>query len=296
MDDLDLKAFRILARNLHFAQSAEELNLSPSALTRRIQGIEEEIGQKLLLRKRGSISLTAAGKRLLEYSQQHDLLYQTLIEDLREEEQQPSGELKIACTVTACHSLLPSILASFRSRYPRISLKLLTQDAHRSLEQLRAGEVDLAVIPTEGSQNEIFALKLSSTELSCIAPISIAEPNAEKERNDSSSFWKVSSWVAPLGGLERKKLDLWRRKVAPKSQLSAEVRGNEGIIAMVSLGMGLALVPELVLQNSPLKHRVRVLDLPDKPSGYDISLCTMPNSLERRVVRLFWESAGPSSQ
>ncbi len=293
MDHLDLRAFRVLSRKLHFAQSAEELNLSPSAFTRRIQGIEEELGQSLLIRRRGSVSLTAAGRRLLEYCQQQDALYTNLVEDLRDEESHPSGELRIACTVTACHSLLPSILARFRARYPRVTLKLLTQDAHRSLDQLKAGEVDLAVIPTDGSRNEISALKLSSTEFSCIAPLEPSLPQAIQQGERPSSFWERSSWVAPLGGLERKKLESWRRKVAPHSQISAEVRGNEGIIAMVSLGMGVALVPELVLQNSPLKERVRVLELPEKPSGYDISLCSMPHGLERRVVQLFLDLAEP---
>ena len=60
---------------------------------------------------------------------------------------------------------------------------------------------------------------------------------------------------------------------------------------MVSLGMGIAFVPTLVLQNSPLKQRVRQLKVPEGPQGYDISLCSLSHCLEQRAVRLFWKLA-----
>jgi LysR family positive regulator for ilvC len=71
----------------------------------------------------------------------------------------------------------------------------------------------------------------------------------------------------------------------------AEVRGNEGIIAMVSLGAGLGMVPELVLQSSPLKEKVEVVKSVSAPLGYNVSLCSRPRNLERRNIQLFWQLA-----
>jgi LysR family positive regulator for ilvC len=96
---------------------------------------------------------------------------------------------------------------------------------------------------------------------------------------------------APLGGLERKRLDTWRLRFAPQSTIGAEVRGNEDIIALVSLGMGIAFVPALVLHSSPLKGLVRQLEVRESPKGYDISLCSLPHCLEQRPVSLFWQIA-----
>ncbi len=289
MDQLDLRAFSVLARTLHFARSAEELNLSPSAFTRRIQGIEEELQQTLLTRTRRAVSLTPAGLRLLAYCQNQAALYSQLLEELKQEEKEPSGELEIACTITACHSVLPTLLADFRQLYPRINLRLLTQDAARSLEQLKASEIDLAVIPSEGTPQELSAVRLGYTEFTCIAPLET--PTCEPVHNSFHDSIKQYAWVAPLGGLERQRLEAWRQRFAPQSTIGAEVRGNEGIIAMVSLGMGIALVPELVLQSSPLSERVRRIPLETRPQGYEISLCSMPRSLQRRAVKLFWQLA-----
>jgi LysR family positive regulator for ilvC len=89
--------------------------------------------------------------------------------------------------------------------------------------------------------------------------------------------------------LERSRLDAWFKNERIDPHIVAEVRGNEGIIAMVSLGSGVGIVPQLVLDSSPLKQRVRVLDHLQAPPGYDVSLCCKKRSLGRRVVEVFWE-------
>jgi LysR family positive regulator for ilvC len=97
--------------------------------------------------------------------------------------------------------------------------------------------------------------------------------------------------VVPIGGLERERLDQWLERQGIVPRVVAEVRGNEGIIAMVSLGSGVGLVPELVLSNSPLIEGIRVLERIPAPSGYQVSLCARPRNLKRRVVEAFWNLA-----
>jgi LysR family positive regulator for ilvC len=67
------------------------------------------------------------------------------------------------------------------------------------------------------------------------------------------------------------------------------VRGNEGIIAMVTLGSGVALVPSLVLESSPLRDQVERIEGLDLPPGYEVALCARPSTLSRRVVAAFWD-------
>ncbi|MCH2108224.1 MAG: HTH-type transcriptional activator IlvY [Polyangiaceae bacterium] len=284
MDQRDLRAFEGLATSLHFARASKELGMSPSALTRRIQGIEEELGTMLLLRDRRQLGLTQAGRRFLQYCRAEQALFDELKADLKHEEETPSGELKIACTVTACHSILPRLLADFRQKYPRVTIQLITQDAARSLEQLEESEVDLAVIPSDGAIEEIAERRLGFTEFSLIAPTFPAFDTAES--------LKKLPFIAPAGGLERIRLDEWLAQMGIEAAIGAEVRGNEGIIALVSLGGGVALVPELVLNSSPLRSKVRILGAAQLPPGYAISLCALKRSLKRRLVELFWNSAG----
>ncbi len=288
MEHRDYEAFEHLAQSLHFGHTARVLGMSASALTRRIQGIEEEVGQLLLHRESKDIRLTAAGRIFRQFARSQLDQLEELRNELRQEEESPSGELHIACTVTACHTVLPRLLARLRREYPGVTLRLITQDAARSLLQLEGGEVDLAVVPAEPEGlDPLASVVLGRTNLCLIAPRHDA--SIEASLNRSPPALSELPYVAPLGGLERERLLNWPALEGKKPRIVAEVRGNEGIIAMVSLGSGVALVPELVLESSPLKDTVRRVEGLSLPPGYDVALCTRKRSLSRRVVRVFWD-------
>lgn len=286
MDLTDYRYFEQLAQTLHFARSARALSMSPSALTRRVKAMEDELGQALVLREHRGVRLTAAGVRFRAFARKQIEQWEQLRSELQQDEAVPVGQLHIACTVTACHTVLPSLLGTFRDRYPGVTVHLNTQDAARSLSQLENGEVDWAVIPTDGEPPEqLLALPLATTSLAWIRQNEPVDPMLETGPESPLSV------VAPLSGLERVRLDAWLKDSARPWHIVAEVRGNEGLIAMVSLGGGIALVPRLVLEASPLRERVREAKELVAPAGYQVSLCCKRRSLDRPIIRLFWELA-----
>lgn len=292
MDDRDYAAFAHLAGSLHFGRSARALGMSPSALTRRVQALEDELDSKLFERTRQKVTLTPAGEHFLRFARERQSELDELKHRLREEAASPTGELVIACTVTACHTILPSLLTRFRRTFPRVTLRLFTQDATHSLAQLQDGEVDLAVIPAEpGGPTGLDSRPIGRTEFALIAPAEAPELDVALDQSPPSV--QDLPWVAPLGGLERTRLFEWLELHGESPRIVAEVRGNEGIIAMVTLGSGVALVPDLVLRSSPLRERVRVIEGLDLPRGYDVALCRRPESRSRHLVRAFWELARP---
>lgn len=300
MDLVDLEHFVQLARTLHFGKTARERGLSASSLSRRMQGLEAELGRRLFLRDRRGVRLSRAGQIFRGYAQAQLTRHDELLSELTAEEQVPTGELNVACTVTACHTILPKLLSAFRERYPGIRLRLLTQDAARSRSQLQAGELDLAVIPTDdGSAAGLEFKTLATTRLAFIAPRNLARLGVEalQLRTRPSRRLRAGDLadlplVAPIAGLERERLDGWLRQHELSPNIVAEVRGNEGIISMVSLGCGIGLVPELVLTNSPLRAGIQVLSGLRPPRGYRVSLCALPRSLTQRRVRALWELTG----
>jgi len=288
MDESDYAAFSHLASSLHFGRSARALGMSPSALTRRVQALEEELGARLFERSRQKVTLTPAGELVLRFARQRQTELDELKHRLREEAASPTGELVIACTVTACHTILPSLLARFRRTFPRVTLRLFTQDATRSLAQLEDGEVDLAVIPADpGGPSGLDSQAIGHTEFAFIAPLDA--PELATALQATPPALRDLPWVAPLGGVERTRLFRWLEARGESPRIVAEVRGNEGIIAMVTLGNGVALVPELVLRSSPLRDRVRLIAGMDLPPGYDVVLCRRPEGRTRHLVSAFWE-------
>ena len=94
--------------------------------------------------------------------------------------------------------------------------------------------------------------------------------------------------------LARDRVDAWFRErgVAPK--IYGQVAGNEAIVSMVSLGLGVGVVPQIVLDNSTLASRVRVLDVQPALAAYDLGLVTLKRHLNNPLVRAFWSLASTS--
>lgn len=286
----DLSIFLHLAESLHFARSAKAAGMSPSALTRFIQRLEEELGQPLFQRNRRSVSLTRAGEIFRDHARAQLAGHARLLEALAAESKAPTGELRIACTVTACHSVLPKLFARCRARYPGIHLQLSTSDAARCMQGLENDEVDLAVVPEpDRPPAELRFVRLAYTELSFIAPASDAE--LARRAKLGGNHWNGLPVILPRRGLERERIDAWFDEQGARPDVYAEVDGNEAILAMVALGCGVGIVPELVRKDSPLRGRIEQVAVRRPPRGYHVSLCAKSRTLSRRTAGGLWELA-----
>jgi LysR family positive regulator for ilvC len=286
----ELRAFLHLADTLHFARSAKALHMSTSSLTRCIQRVEDELGHPMFLRTKRSVKLTRAGEIFRDHARAQLAAHARLMEALASEAETPTGELRIACTVTACHSVLPKLLAHCRARYPGVHLQLSTSDAVRCVERLENDEVDLAVVPErEKASDELSFVRLAHTDLAFIAPSSDSDLAARASRG--VQHWDGLPVVLPRRGLERERVDAWFEQHRVRPEIYAEVEGNEAILALVALGCGIGLVPELVRRDSPLRGRIKPIDVPHPPRGYYVSLCAKRTTLARRSASALWELA-----
>jgi LysR family positive regulator for ilvC len=286
----ELSNFLHLAESLHFARSAKAAGMSPSALTRFIQRLEEELGQPLFQRTRRSVALTRAGEIFRDHARAQLAGHARLMEALAAEKQAPTGELRIACTVTACHSVLPKLFARCRSRFPGIHLQLSTSDAARCMQGLENDEVDLAVVPEpDHPPSELRFVRLAHTDLAFIAPSSDAA--LARRAQLGGNHWNGLPVILPRRGLDRERIDTWLEEQSAEPEVYAEVDGNEAILAMVALGCGVGIVPELVRKDSPLRGRIELVEVRRPPRGYYVSLCAKSRTLSRRTAAALWELA-----
>ncbi len=148
MDIRQLKTFQVVSNLLSFSRAAKKLNYAQSSISAQIRGLEEGLGVRLFDRLGQRIKPTEAGINLL--------LYANKIIDLAEESQAMvvgAKELKGALTIRLPESFgghyFPSIIRSFRSKYPQVDLAFTTC-AHDGLaEDLRRGITDLAFLLTD---------------------------------------------------------------------------------------------------------------------------------------------------
>lgn len=286
----DLKLFLHLAASHHFGRSAKAMHVSPSTLSRQIQRLEETLGQPLFLRDNRTVQLTNAGEQLKVFAQQTLLQYQQLRHALSQHGTSLSGELRLFCSVTAAYSHLPPILDRFRAQHPLVEIKLTTGDAADAVDKVQSNEADLAIagrpetLPTNLAFSQIgeIPLMLIAPALPCVVRTQAfaAQPD-----------WANMPFILPEHGPSRKRIELWfRRQHIINPLIYATVAGHEAIVSMVALGCGIALIPSVVVDNSPesVRNRISQLENISMVEPFELGVCVQKKRLNEPLIEAFW--------
>jgi len=144
-DLLDLKAFVSVARLSSFARSAQALNLSQPALSRRIRKLEESLGAPLLERTTRRVTLTMVGRSFLPKVQRLIDEFETSVLAIGDLGARSSGLVSVATVPTAMSYFLPIAISRFAEAYPRSRVRILDIGANDGLEAVVRGEVDFGI-------------------------------------------------------------------------------------------------------------------------------------------------------
>lgn len=276
-----LKQFVSLAECLHFGRASDACHVSPSTLSRSIRRIEEELGAIFFERNNRSVALTQAGSLFLGYARDSLDQWDQLRNALMDESGQLSGEVRMYCSVTASYSFLFDILSRFRAEHPQVEIKLHTGDPEDAMARILAGDEDIAI----GAKPDRLPAGLAFRHIK-FSPLvfirSIEQPELE------SRNWAETPMILSERGLARNRVDDWFRSLGLQPRIYAQVAGNEAIVSMVSLGLGVGVVPRIVLDNSPLSASVRVMDLEPALEEYEVGLFALEKRLKSPLVSAFW--------
>lgn len=290
MDLRDLKTFLHLANSRHFGRSARAMHISPSTLSRQIQRLEEDLGQPLFLRDNRTVTLTEAGEQLCQFAEHTLIQYQQMRHTLGQRQPSLSGELHLFCSVTAAYSHLPPILDRFRAEHPSVEIKLTTGDAADAVEKVDTDVADIAIAgKPETLPPGIAFSTLENLSIALIAPALACPVKALVQQPDPD--WAKVPFILPEQGPVRRRIELWfRRQKISNPFIYATVGGHEAMVSMVALGCGIALIPEIVLDNSPSSVRNRVIILESNPENmpFELGVCAQKKRLNEPLINAFW--------
>jgi LysR family positive regulator for ilvC len=289
MDSRSLQHFLALAATLHFGRAAEASHISPSALSRSIQRLEETLGASLFERSNRKVSLTAAGAQFLDYARNAVSEWEAIRNRLMKQSGELHGEISMYCSVTASHSFLFEILSRFRRDHPGVEIKLHTGDPEEAIGRVTSGAEDIAI----GARPERLPSGLAFRSITVSPLLFIAGRNSEFARLGGAASARARDWagapmILPERGLARDRADRWFRKLGLPPRIYAQVAGNEAIVSMVSLGFGVGVVPQIVLDNSPLSGTVRSLDVRPALPPYEVGLFALEKRLTSPLIEAFW--------
>ncbi len=286
MNIREIQLFQHLSESLHFGRTSRACNITPSALTRTVQRLEAEVGEQLFIRDNRSVSLTPAGSLYKKYAEEAVARWQELQNQLAGDNLL-GGEISLYCSVTAAYGILPSILGIFRKEHPSVHINLQTGDAAQALTKLLNGEVDvtIAALPKKKPKG-LSCLRMIETPLVFIAPQSFPETVVMQGREIN---WTRTPVIMAEQGLSRDRVERWFSDKKTQPNIYAQVAGNEAIIAMVSLGCGVGVVPQLVIEKSPMQDQIRILDVSPQLTPFSIGICTAKKNMAHPKIQAFWE-------
>lgn len=271
MDIKTLKHFQHLASSLNFSKTAAAMFVSAPTLTRSIMRLEDECDASLFLRDNRNVQLTQAGRKLLAFADETLARYHHVKSEIGSQKDTISGELSLYCSVTAAQTYLPKILDSVRQQYPLIDIKLDTGDHELAIARISAGKhenaADLAIaIHTPDFPANVHFQPIDTVELTLIVPTTMDVSRI------SDISWHNTNVIMPARGPSRRIVHHWFAEQNIRPRVYAKVSGNEAIVSMVSLGLGIGFVPRIVLENSTAKNKVLSISV-DNIEPYQLGLC-----------------------
>src|SRR5689334_5898253 len=243
MNFADLQVFKSVVEEGGVIRAASKLHRVPSAVTTRIKQLEASMGVKLFHRDRQRLHLSPAGELLLNYAER---LIQ-LSEEARDvvSGTTPRGTFRLGALESTTASRLPQILAGFHARYPDVRLELSTGTNDSLLGQLAERKLDAAFIAEPPSGHSFEYIPVFQERLTLIS--SPDHPPIKRAR-DVEGLTLISF---PDGCAYRRVLLRWLGTDSLARFRVLDLSSYHAIVACVTAGAGIALVPEAVLDAMP---------------------------------------------
>jgi DNA-binding transcriptional LysR family regulator len=165
-----LYTFQEVVRLGSFSEVAKKLGLSQPAVSFQIQKLEQELGIRLIDRSQRALTLTGAGKRLLDFAEAVDTEREHLQYDLDQMRDEIAGDLRLSASTIPGEYLLPPLLARFKERHPAVRIQVDVSDSITVVERIsgNVGEIGFCGIAPEGQDLDSF--RIASDEIVLIVP------------------------------------------------------------------------------------------------------------------------------
>ncbi|MGR0319843.1 LysR family transcriptional regulator [Agromyces sp. ZXT2-3] len=254
-----LRSFVEVARFGNFTRAAEELYLAQPSLSRQIAALEQSLGAELFHRARGGSTLTAAGETLLPLARRMLADADSVRRELAELAGLERGRVRLGATPTLCISLVAEVLRAFHAAHPGIELHLSEQGSRGLLDELGSGELDLALIVTsDGTTAERFAVTPLLVEELVVVSSAALPPMTD---GDAVALAEVAR--LPLVAFSttydlRGATDAAFRSAGAEPEVVLEGAEMDAVLRFVERGLGVAIVPAMVLVDRPGLRSVRL--------------------------------------
>lgn len=260
VDILGLEAFLAIAEQGRFHKAARKLHITQTALTRRLQNFEGELGVKLVERTTRSVALTQLGASFLPQARRLLAELTAALVEIRETGKAQRGDVVIACVPTVGVRYLPEIIGQYAACHPDNRVRILDHASSGVVDAVlrREAEFGIAIAGSRHPELENRPLLTDRFVLICRED----HPLAPRQRVRWRQLERHQLVFVGSGSGNRPLLDTALAATAPRLRSDYEVQRSSTAVGLVAAGVAAAIVPSLAVQ--PGAHpELRVVQLFD---------------------------------
>ena len=256
-----LRAFVEVAELGNFTRAAERLHLAQPSLSRQITTLEQDLGAALFHRARRGSTLTTAGESLLPLARRMLADADSVRRELAELAGLQRGRVRLGATPTLCISLVAEVFTAFHAAHPAIELHVSEHGSRRLLDELAGGALDLALITTSGAASaDRFTVTPLLVEELVVISSSGAPPITDRDAITLSDVAALPQVVFSPAYDLRATTDAAFRAAGLTPAAIVEGAEMDAVLRFVERGLGVAIVPAMVLVERPGLRSVRLVE------------------------------------
>jgi len=266
IENFKLRVFRVVGDSLNFRRAADELYLTQPAVTAQIKSLEESLGIALFDRIGRNVSLTPAGKTLLEYVRQIEALTNDALAALAPFGAQQGVDLSIGASHTIAVYLLPKLLAHLVNEWPTLHIHVMSGSTNEVLHALTAHQITLGLIEAPAFRPDLKIEPFGEDELTLI--VHPAHRWAGKSSVGAAELVKEPILLREVGSGMRRFVEEYLEKngvLRQQLRTSIDMTSTEAILSAVEAGLGVGFAPYLALEKALRLDAVKIIPLENGP-------------------------------
>lgn len=249
------KVFIATVEHMNFRRAADELSLTPSAVSHCIGNMEEELGFPLFIRKKNKITLTSNAEYMIPYVRQLINSENVLNQAADEIKGFQRGGVRLGCFNSVCIRWIPELVRDFKALYPGIEIELFQGSYEDIVKWLEDGSIDIGFL-SASSAGDIPITPLYKDQLMAVVPKGFKTLN--------SNFIKLSEladcqFVQPLENCDADSQKLFK-DYGLQSRSHCHVIDDVSTMSMVEAGFGVCILPKMLTDSFSLNVDVYPLE------------------------------------
>ena len=286
MEIRQLRAFVAIAESGTFTAGALRVHVTQAAISMQIRQLETEIGAKVFVRAPRHVILTEAGEQLLRRARHILREHDAALDEIAELAGAERGRLRIgSASAMVLTEQLPSILKELRKQHPAADISVTSGTSEVLVDQILAGEVDVAFVSLPVDVRGIKTERLSEDQL-----VAIASPRHKLSKQKTISAYTLAGErliLGERGGNTRRLIDQFFAQAGVSLRVAMELSRQQAIKRMVEEDMGVGIVPLQSVKEEVEKGKLIRWWIEGAQINWELGIAQLSNGYDSPIMQKF---------